>query len=89
VLLLDRALRCAVVVLACSCGGAATEPLSPEPPIAAIHRARCGQCHVRVEPGTRTREKLTSALEKHRKRVHLSERDWDALVAYLAIAGSG
>jgi hypothetical protein len=54
------------------------------PPIAAVHRARCGQCHVRVEPGTRTRDALVTALARHRNRVHLAEEQWAALIDYLA-----
>jgi hypothetical protein len=59
-------------------------PSAPEPAIAAVHRARCGACHVRVEPGTRTRDALTVALGRHRTRVHLSDAQWAALIEYLA-----
>jgi hypothetical protein len=84
-------------LLACACAPTATTspalltaaapsppPVRAEPPIAAVHRARCGVCHVRVEPGTRTREALTVAFERHRKRLHLAEDQWAALVDYLA-----
>jgi cytochrome c5 len=52
--------------------------------IAALYRARCGQCHVRVERGTRTREVLGPAMERHKKRAHLSDSDVRGLVDYLA-----
>ena len=49
-----------------------------------LHRARCGKCHVRVEPGGRTRDALNVALSRHRNRVHLTEAEWGALIDYLA-----
>lgn len=55
-----------------------------EPPIAAVWRSRCGACHVRVEPGTRTRPHLEEALTRHRKRVRLREDQWQDLVTFLA-----
>jgi hypothetical protein len=80
---------------ACAPGPAAAVAVAPgrdapvpvavaSPPIAAVHRARCGQCHVRVEPGSRTRDVLTTALARHRNRVHLAETQWAALIDYLA-----
>jgi len=54
------------------------------PPIAELWRARCGQCHVRVEPKTRERAALRPALERHRKRARLNDSDIDELVDYLA-----
>jgi hypothetical protein len=51
---------------------------------ASIHRARCGKCHVRVEPGARTRDAFARALSRHRKRVKLTEPQWSALLDYLA-----
>jgi cytochrome c5 len=62
--------------------GAATP--SPSGAVAALHRTRCGQCHVRVEPGTRSRAALTEALNRHRKRARLGDDDVRALVDYLA-----
>ena len=64
-------------------GGEANAPAQSE--IARIHRARCGSCHVRVEPGERTRAQLEDALARHRKRVHLSEERWAELIDYLAV----
>jgi hypothetical protein len=63
-------------------GGGANAPAQSE--IARIHRARCGSCHVRVEPGERTREQLEAALARHRSRVHISEERWSELIDYLA-----
>ncbi len=71
-----------------ACGGAqSTSPsdvAANEPPIAKVWRSRCGACHVRVEPGTRTREHLEDALSRHRKRVRLREDQWGDLVTFLA-----
>ena len=70
---------------ACGAPDASTSPAaSPEPAIAAAHRARCGGCHVRVDPGARSRDALTVALLRHRARVHLTEAQWTAMVDYLA-----
>jgi hypothetical protein len=52
--------------------------------VAEVHRARCGNCHVRVEPGTRSHATLESAFVRHRGRVHLSEDEWSQLIEYLA-----
>ena len=63
------------------------DPQSVPPPyreVAEIHHAKCGACHKRVEPGTRTRQKLEKALVKHRSRVRMSEEQWRLLVDYLA-----
>jgi hypothetical protein len=56
-----------------------------EPAIASVYRSRCGACHTRVEPGTRSREHLESAFGRHRLRLRLREDQWRDLVAYLAI----
>ena len=76
-----RALGVALFVLAMACVPEAKAP-EPNAEIASLHRARCGACHVRVEPGTRTRD--AAALGRHRKRVHLTEAQWAALIDYLA-----
>ena len=52
--------------------------------VAELHRAKCGNCHVRVEPGTHTQAQLESAFTRHRTRVHLSEDEWGQLIEYLA-----
>jgi hypothetical protein len=83
--------------LACACTSEAPNaaPVSPSSallPVPAmagadideLHRARCGKCHVRVEPGGRTRDALNVALSRHRNRVHLTEAEWGALIDYLA-----
>ncbi len=77
---------CAVLALSfASACGRTPDAGSAEAPIARVHRARCGSCHVRVEPGERTRAQLEAALAGHRKRVHLSEADWALMVDYLAV----
>ena len=52
--------------------------------VAQIHKAKCGACHLRVEPGLRTRAELESAFKRHRKRVKMSEPEWQAMIDYLA-----
>jgi hypothetical protein len=72
-------------VLACEPPPTVPSGAAPEPKIAAVYRSRCGACHVRVEPGTHTREQLEAALGRHRRRVRLREDQWSELVSYLAI----
>ncbi len=78
-------------VLACGAGsdqGHGPSASAAEPSaIAHVHRARCGSCHLRVEPGERTRAQLEAAFVRHRRRVHLSEDDWARMVDYLAARG--
>jgi hypothetical protein len=54
-----------------------------------IHRAKCGSCHVPVEPGTRSREELTQALARHKKRVNLSDAEWASMIEYLTGGAQG
>lgn len=84
---LGPALAASVVLAGCS--GATSSPASsagsPDaPPIARVHRSKCGACHAPVEPGTRSRADIEAALRRHRNRVHLTERQWADLVEYLA-----
>ena len=70
-----------------ACGGGSSTPASapaPQSDIARIHRARCGSCHLRVEPGERTRAEIEAVVPRHHKRVHLSEEQWAEMVDYLA-----
>jgi cytochrome c5 len=66
---------------------------TPEPPenastadIRDVWRARCGNCHTRVEPGSRTHEAIVAAMERHHKRVRLSDSQWSKMVDFLAPA---
>jgi hypothetical protein len=52
--------------------------------VAEIHRASCGNCHERVEPGERTRAHFESALSKHHGRVKMSDPQWVLLIDYLS-----
>jgi len=54
--------------------------------VTAIHRSRCGSCHVRVEPGARTHAQLDDALARHHKRVAMSDAEWSNMIDYLAAA---
>ena len=60
------------------------EPSHEGRDVAQIHRAKCGVCHTRVEPGQRTRAELEAAFPRHRKRVRLSEDEWGRMIDYLA-----
>jgi cytochrome c5 len=60
-------------------------PQTPDgPPIASLYSHQCDRCHVAPEPKTRTRAQLEEAFSRHRKRVHLSHDDWQAMIDYLA-----
>jgi len=53
--------------------------------VAEIHHASCGACHVRVEPGQRTRAQFEKALAKnHRERVKMRDDQWALLIDYLS-----
>jgi hypothetical protein len=76
-----------------ACGGgagpdahraSASNDRGSEPAIATEWRARCGACHVKVEPHSRDRSVLTKALARHRSRAKLNEEQWTALVDFLA-----
>jgi hypothetical protein len=61
--------------------------LVAEPPseaIVAIHKSKCGSCHTRVEPGSLARATAESAMQRHRRRAKLSEREWEDMVDYLS-----
>jgi hypothetical protein len=83
-----RAAAAAALALLAACGqgppASAPPGAGPEPPIAEIHRHKCGKCHVLPEPKTRTREHLEDAFTRHRVRVHLTEEEWGQMVDYLA-----
>ena len=52
--------------------------------IVAIHRSKCGACHARVEPGSVARATAESAMQRHRRRAKLTERQWEDMVDYLS-----
>ena len=52
--------------------------------IVAIHRTKCGACHTPVEPGSIARDEAEAAMERHHRRVRLTERDFAELVDYLS-----
>lgn len=69
---------------AAACGGRRAAPIPAKyADVAEIHHASCGNCHVRVEPGKRTRAQLEKALVRHRSRVKMSEREWALIIDYL------
>jgi hypothetical protein len=82
------ALACALTPALTGCGASpgpeASSPSSDPTSIAAIHMRKCGACHVRPEPGTRTRAHLEDAFTRHQRRVHLTPEQWSAMVDYLA-----
>jgi hypothetical protein len=70
-------------------GACAPQLATPEVPnghehVAEVHKAKCGNCHVRVEPGTHTHLELETVFARHRKRVHLTEDEWTQMIDYLA-----
>jgi hypothetical protein len=73
-----------------ACGGASQgqgqgQGQGPAPSeIARVHKSRCGSCHMRVEPGERTRAQLEDALARHHKRVHLTDEQWAQMIDYLS-----
>ena len=78
-----------LVSMACALGPAcAADWRAKVPPkyleVAEIHHAQCGNCHVRVEPGQRSRAYFERVLVPHRKRVKMSESQWALLVDYLS-----
>ena len=85
---------CALVSAATACGATApaTGVTAPETaaqadvPIAAVHTSKCGACHTRPAPGTRERAHLEEAFTRHKKRVHMTDEEWRAMVDYLALA---
>jgi hypothetical protein len=57
---------------------------APSEAIIAIHKNKCGSCHTRVEPGSLARATAESAMQRHRRRAKLSEREWEDMVDYLS-----
>jgi hypothetical protein len=49
-----------------------------------LWKGKCGACHVRVPPGTRSRGTIEAAATRHRKRVRMTEPQWANLVEFLA-----
>ena len=47
-----------------------------EAQVASVWRSKCGSCHVPVEPGSRKRVEIESALQRHRKRFRLIDDQW-------------
>lgn len=71
-----------------ACTGAtppATSTDNAERSIAAVHHSKCGACHTRPDPKTRSREYLEQALSRHRKRVRLTSEEWSEMTDYLAM----
>jgi len=82
----SAALLLAAAALGCdpSSSNVGVPESSPLAHVAHVHRARCGACHARVEPGQRTRAQLEEAFGRHHARVHLTEEQWGQMVEYLA-----
>ncbi len=57
---------------------------APSDAIVAIHKSKCGSCHTRVEPGSLARATAESAMQRHRRRAKLTEREWEGMVDYLS-----
>lgn len=77
--------RVVLLLALVGCGGASAGTSTGEArDVSQIHRARCGACHTRVEPKTRTRAQLEAAFVRHRRRVRMTEEEWGRMVDYLA-----
>ena len=61
---------------------------APGDAIVAIHRSKCGSCHTRVEPGSIPRATAESAMQRHRRRAKLTEREWEDMVDFLSVDGA-
>jgi hypothetical protein len=61
---------------------------APNDAIVAIHRSKCGACHTPIEPGSMPRGVAESAMQRHRRRAKLTEREWGNMVDYLSIDGA-
>jgi hypothetical protein len=88
---LSQGICAAVVIVAAAMAAPACEPppaSGPHAAIARLHRAHCGACHRRVDPGTRTRAQLEGALPRHHNRVHMTDAEWSEMLEYLAADGS-
>lgn len=70
-------------------GCSAPAATSTHPPIEATYKARCGSCHMRIEPGSHSRAALETALARHRNRLRLTETQWGELVDFLAATDGG
>ena len=58
---------------------------APNDAIVAIHKSKCGSCHTRVEPFSLARATAESAMQRHRRRTKLTEREWAGMVDYLSV----
>jgi len=63
-----------------------TEPTNDA--IVAIHRSKCGACHMPVAPGSLARTTAEAAMLRHRRRAKLTERQWTEMVDYLSEDGA-
>jgi hypothetical protein len=52
--------------------------------VVAVHKVQCSRCHTAPQPGTRTKPYLVDTFARHKKRVHLSQEEWTAMIDYLA-----
>jgi hypothetical protein len=71
-------------VFAAALGACAPASSPGTPRVAALHRRQCGRCHAPPEPGTRSRDEVECAAERHRKRVRLTQDEWSVMIDYLA-----
>jgi hypothetical protein len=60
-------------------------PAGRDQAIASMHVSKCGACHTLPYPQTRTRRHLEEAFTRHKRRVHLTDEEWAAMLDYLAM----
>ena len=68
---------------------ASSAPAGADQAIASMHVSKCGACHTLPSPQTRTRRHLEEAFTRHKRRVHLTTEEWEAMVDYLAMPPEG
>jgi hypothetical protein len=78
------AIALVLAAAAAACGASNAQVPESARNVAMIRTAKCGNCHEPPEPGSRTRAHLEDAFTRHKKRVHLSDDQWAAMVDYLA-----
>lgn len=73
-----------LTMMACSEQKTAREPT---PVIAEAWQARCGNCHTRIAPHSRTGAALEAAFARHKSRTRMTPEEWKQLKDFLASDG--
>lgn len=73
-----------LAVTGCASSPRGTAATPPQRAIASIYKSKCGTCHLRVEPGARTREVFHAAIGRHKSRLHLSNAQLAEMEEFLS-----